>query len=447
MKDDPRSTSRLPGFNRLSPSQRRATLVEQRWISAPEAAALPASCGFDEACADAMVENVIGMHGLPLAVALNFRVNGTDRLLPMAVEEPSIVAACSYAARLTLARGGFTAQADPPLIAAQVQLLDVEDEASAIERLEAQTEQILALANRTMPQMVARGGGAVELEIRVLERRMLCVHLIIDCRDAMGANTANSAAEAVAPLLAELSGGRYGLRILSNLADRRKVYLRAQVPIEALVCAGFPDGAAVRDAILEAQRFAELDPYRAATHNKGVMNGVDAVLVACGNDWRAVEAGAHAWAARTGRYQPLTRWTPAPDGSLAGELVMPLAASTVGGAAHSHPGVRAALALTRVEHATELAMLAGAAGLASNLAALRALSTEGIQSGHMALHARRIAAEAGAVNEQIEAVAAQLSKEKVYRPERARELILLSAEREKRRVAQLEAHGAAGLAG
>jgi hydroxymethylglutaryl-CoA reductase len=261
----------------------------------------------------------------------------------------------------------------------------------------------------------------------VLEATTLVVHLHVDTRDAMGANLVNGVAEALAPRLASLSGGRVGLRILTNLADRRKVYVRCRVPAAALASEAFPDGDAVLRAVLEAHRFAELDRYRAVTHNKGVMNGVDAVLVACGNDWRAVEAGAHAWAARSGVYRPLTRWSRGADGALEGELVMPLATSTVGGAARTHPGVQRVLRLADVRGAVDLALLAGAAGLATNLAALRALSTEGIQKGHMALHARRVAAEAGAKGELVEIVAQRLARERVYRPERAREI--LEAER------------------
>jgi hydroxymethylglutaryl-CoA reductase len=245
------------------------------------------------------------------------------------------------------------------------------------------------------------------------------VHVLVDCQDAMGANLVNTVAEEVAPLLAERTGAKVGLRILTNLCDRRKVTVGVRVPADALRSSNHPDGAAVRDGVVAAQRFAELDPYRATTHNKGVMNGVDAVLLACGNDWRAVEAGAHAYAARNGRYEPLTRWWAAEDGALAGELTMPLAASTVGGAARNHRGVALSLRMARMERAADLAAIAGAAGLASNLAALRALSTDGIQRGHMALHARRIAAEVGADGDLVDAVAARLSAERTYRPERA----------------------------
>ena len=416
-------SSRLSGFYRQTPQSRRTRLVESRWLAPEEAEACAGLGGFDESCADAMVENVIGLHGLPLGVALNFVVNGQDRLLPMSVEEPSIIAAASYAARLCAEGGGFSVAWDAPITTAQVQLLDVPALTAAGSMLRARSAELLAEANGCLGAMCARGGGARELEVRVLDATTLVVHVHVDTRDAMGANLVNGLAERMAPRLAELTGGRVGLKILTNLADRRKVYVRATVPASALASEGFPDGTAVRDAILEAQLFAEMDPYRAVTHNKGVMNGVDAVLVACGNDWRAVEAGAHAYAARSGVYRPLTAWKQGPAGELVGLLEMPLATSTVGGAARTHPGVQRALKLARVTSAVDLAGMAAAAGLATNLAALKALSTEGIQKGHMALHARRVAAEAGAQGELVTIVAERLARERVYRPERAREIL------------------------
>ncbi|WP_375770555.1 hydroxymethylglutaryl-CoA reductase, degradative [Archangium gephyra] len=416
-------SSRLSGFYRQTPESRRTRLVESRWLAPEEAEACAGLGGFDEACADAMVENVIGLHGLPLGLALNFVVNGQDRLVPMSVEEPSIIAAASYAARLCAEGGGFAVTWDEPITTAQVQLLDVPALTAAEMALRARSAELLAEANGCLGAMCARGGGARELEVRVLDATTLVVHVHVDTRDAMGANLVNGLAERMAPRLAALTGGRVGLKILTNLADRRKVYVRVTVPSAALASEGFPDGTAVRDAILEAQLFAEMDPYRAVTHNKGVMNGVDAVLVACGNDWRAVEAGAHAYAARSGVYRPLTAWKQGPAGELVGLLEMPLATSTVGGAARTHPGVQRALKLAQVTSAVDLAGVAAAAGLATNLAALKALSTEGIQKGHMALHARRVAAEVGAQGELVEIVAERLARERVYRPERAREIL------------------------
>lgn len=416
-------SSRLQGFYRLSPAERRARLVESRWLAPADAQSLLEGPGLNEDGADAMVENVIGLHVLPLAVATGFKVNGEERLLPMVVEEPSVVAACSLAAKLVSEGGGFWAQAERSLVAAQIELRDVSDVSAAVKALNDRQAQLLAEANDIIPHMTARGGGAVELQVRILDGQTLCVHILVDCRDAMGANTVNAVAEGLASHLAEVARARPGLRILSNLADRRKVTVRARVPSSALTAKSFPDGQVVREAIIEAQRFAELDPYRACTHNKGIMNGLDAVLVACGNDWRAVEAGAHAYAARDGQYRPLTKWERDDDGALVGELTLPLAASSVGGAARSHEGVRRALRLAGVSGASDLAMLAASAGLASNLAALRALATEGIQRGHMALHARRVASEVGAQGELIEWVARRLSSERSYRPERATELL------------------------
>ncbi|MBE2252983.1 MAG: hydroxymethylglutaryl-CoA reductase, degradative [Myxococcus sp.] len=422
----PRS-SRLSGFHRLTVQERRDKLVETTWLTDERAASLEQpACGLSEHDADAMIENVVGLHALPLSVALNFRVNGADRVVPMSVEEPSIVAAASSAARLTLAGGGFWARCDEPVLTCQVQLLDVADPEAGQARILAAKPELLALADSFIPRMVKRGGGARDLEVRVLSE-LVVVHVHVDVRDAMGANTVNTVAEGLADRLAELARGRVGLRILTNLSDRRKVTAGCRVPVEALASRDFPDGAFVARRVVEAQRFAELDPYRAVTHNKGVMNGVDAVLVAFGNDWRAVEAGAHAWAARGGAYRPLTRWWVEGD-ALVGELTLPMATSTVGGAARTHPGVKLALELAHVSSANDLGALAAAAGLATNLAALRALSTEGINRGHMALHARRVAAEAGAAPAQVAVVAAQLSAEGCYRPERARVIVAELAE-------------------
>jgi hydroxymethylglutaryl-CoA reductase len=417
-------TSRLPSLHRDTVEARRRRLVESRWLAASDAAALAEGGGLDEAIADSMIENVIGIHALPLAVATNFRINGRDVLVPMSIEEPSIVAACSYAARMVYGSGGFQVECDPPLLACQIQLFEPSDMRRATEILQAARAEILSRADEVIPHMVKRGGGARALELRVLSADLLVVHVLIDCRDAMGANLVNSVAEALAPTLCALTGARAGLRILTNLTDQRKVYVRARVPCTELATPDYPDGVDVAQRIVEAQRFAELDVYRAATHNKGIMNGVDAVLLACGNDFRAVEAGAHAYACRAGRYSPLTSWSVEEGGqALQGELVMPLSTSCVGGAAHNHPGVLRALRLAGVTRGTDVASMAGAAGLASNLAALRALSTEGIQRGHMSLHARRIAAEAGAEGLLLDEVATRLTVEKVFRLERAREVL------------------------
>jgi hydroxymethylglutaryl-CoA reductase len=409
--------SRLPGFYKLPLARRRELLAERLGLGPDDLAALGG--GIDAAAADHLVENVVGTYALPFGVALNVRVNGRDYLVPMCVEEPSVVAAASNAARMVREGGGFAAEADHPIMIAQVQLLDVADARGAEERIRAHEAEILAAADRTQPDLVVRGGGCRGLEVRDLGE-MVVVHLKVDCRDAMGANMVNTMAEAVAPRLAELAGGRALLRILSNLADERKVRVRARVPIAALSPRG--DGAAVRDGVVAASRFAEVDPYRAATHNKGIMNGIDPVVIATGNDWRGIEAGAHAFAASTGAYRPLATWRAAdgsPEADLLGKIEVPMALGIVGGTLRAHPGARLALRLLGVTTATELGMVAAAVGLASNLAALRALATEGIQRGHMTLHARSVAVAAGATGAEVEAVAAALVAAGEISPARA----------------------------
>ena len=392
-------TSRLPGFYKLSLEERRA-LLRARGLST-EALALLTRGGLDLETADGMTENVVGTYALPLSLGLNFRINGHDRLVPMVIEEPSVVAATSNAARMVRAGSGFVGEADLPLMTAQIQLLAVAHPVDASARIARAEAEILALAASAVPRLCERGGGPRSLSVRTLSEPedsdggMLVCHLEIDCRDAMGANLVNTVAEVVASRLRELAGAgaRLGLRILTNLADHRLVRVRVQLPAAALGCKDHTDGRAVSAAIVSAARFAELDPHRAATHNKGIMNGVDAVLVATGQDWRGVEAGAHAYAARNGRYAPLAIWRRSGD-ELIGELEMPMAVGTVGGALRVHEGARLALAILGVRSAQELAVVVGAVGLAANLAALRALATDGIQRGHMPLHARATRAPA-----------------------------------------------------
>jgi hydroxymethylglutaryl-CoA reductase len=378
------SSSRITGFYRLSPDERRRTLSELAGVPAEDFAALdPGALTIDTA--DGMIENVVGVYGLPFAVAVNFTVDGSDALVPMAVEEPSVIAAASNAARMVREGGGFVAEADDSVMTAQIEVMGVEDPAAAKAKLEAAADELLALAHATLPRLADRGGGARELEVRTFPGRVI-LHVHIDCRDAMGANLVNTVAEALAERVARLAGGRSGLRILTNLCDRRCVRVAARIPMRALATGGL-DGAAVREGIVAASRFAEDDPYRAATHNKGIMNGVDAVVIATGNDWRSVEAGAHAFAAAEGRYRPLATWR-ADGADLIGRLEMPMAVGTVGGTLHAHAGARLAQRILGVTDAKTLATIIGSAGLASNLAALRALATEGIQRGHMALHRR-----------------------------------------------------------
>jgi hydroxymethylglutaryl-CoA reductase len=431
-------TSRLPGFYRLPIAERRARLAELHGL--PEEAFAALDGGLALATADHMVENVVGTYALPMGVALNFRVNGRDVLVPMVVEEASVIAAASNAARMVRASGerGFEARTDDPVMIAQVQLVGVADPDAAAQRIDDAEPELLARARETLPRLCQRGGGPVGVEARVLSRPrdpdggMVVVHLHVDCRDAMGANLVNTLAESIAGRLAELAGpgARPGLRILSHLADRRLVRVSARVGFASLEEPDAPGtGRDVALAIAAASRFAELDPYRAATHNKGIMNGVDAVLLATGNDWRSIEAGAHAYAASDGTYAPLATWRVEGD-HLVGQLTMPMAVGTVGGAQAVHAGARLALDLLAAGGASELGCVIGAVGLASNLAALRALATDGIQRGHMALHARVVARSIGADGDLCERVAAEIAAAGDVKPEAARAALarLLAAE-------------------
>ncbi|MEJ7731029.1 MAG: hydroxymethylglutaryl-CoA reductase, degradative [Polyangiaceae bacterium] len=385
----PTRTSRLPELSRASIAERVQRVADAAGIDPARLREALEGGGLDEATADTMIENALGTLALPFGVALNMQVNGVDYLVPMAIEEPSVVAAASHAAKRVRGAGGFTATVDEPLMVAQIEVHAVSTPAAAVASLHAAEPELLRLADAAVPGLVHRGGGARHVEARDLGGGLVVVHVVVDCRDAMGANLLNTVAEALAPRAAELAGGRAGLRILSNYCDRRCTRVSARLPVAALADAEGRFGAEIAAGIARASTFAERDPYRATTHNKGIMNGVDAVVVATGNDWRAVEAGAHAFAARSGRYAPLCTWWLEEDGAvLAGRLEMPLALGTVGGALRAHRGARLALELCGVGSAAELSMVAAAAGMATNLAALRALSTEGIQRGHMALHRR-----------------------------------------------------------
>ena len=383
-------SSRFPGFYLLSVDERRKRLAEAARIDVEELIAAVENGGLDVETADQVVENVVGIYGLPLGVALNVRVNGEDRLAPMVIEEPSVIAAASNAARMVRETGGFEATMVEDLMTTQVQVFDVSDAAGAVERLEAARAELLDLATKAVPGLVTRGAGPREIEVRDLGSGCVVVHVNVDCSDAMGANLVNQIAEELGPRVAELAKGTLGLRILTNLNDRRRVRVTCQVHEDDLQLDRGHDSVSGEDVAIgieQASRFAELDPYRAATHNKGIMNGVDAVVLATGNDFRAVEAGAHAYAARSGTYRPLATWRL--DGAhLMGQLEMPLALGIVGGTLRVHAAARLALKLMRVEKASELSCIAASVGLASNLAALRALATEGIQRGHMALHSR-----------------------------------------------------------
>jgi hydroxymethylglutaryl-CoA reductase len=399
-------TSRLPGFHKITVAERRGLVSDVTGTDAGDIARALEGGGLDAETADKFVENVLGTYALPYGVALNVRVNGHDHVVPMVIEEPSVVAAASNAAKMVRASGGFLAEMDPPRMIAQVELRGLSDASAAAERLRLHAPEILRLADAAVPGLVARGGGARALEPRVLADDVLAVHVIVDCRDAMGANLVNTVAEAVADRLAAIAGGRVGLRILSNLCDQRCVRVTCALPADVLATETMC-GADVVDGIVGASRFAELDPYRAATHNKGIMNGIDAVVMATGNDWRAVEAGAHAFAARSGRYSPLAVWRRVGD-ELHGRLELPLALGTVGGTLRVHPAARLSLQILNVDSAQELAAIAASIGLASNLAAVRAMATDGIQRGHMGLHARAVALAAGVPAHRIQRVAAMI---------------------------------------
>ena len=421
--------SRIPGFYRLSIPERRRAIAERSGLELEELEATLSNAGLSTTTADKVVENVLGVYGLPLGIALNVVVNSVERLVPMVVEEPSVIAAASNAARMVRETGGFQAELVEDLMIAQVQLFEVADTAAACRHLEEAATDLLAIAERSVPGLVARGGGPRSVEVRDLGHGAVVLHLLVDCVDAMGANLCNTIAEAVGPTAAEITSGTLGLRILSNLCDRRRVRVTCRVRAESLALRSSADptndGLAVAQGIEQASRFAELDPYRATTHNKGIMNGVDAVVLATGNDFRAVEAGAHAYAARSGKYRPLATWR-AFDDELRGQLELPLALGTVGGTLRVHPIARLALNVMGITEARDLTMTAACAGLASNLAALRALATEGIQRGHMSLHARSVATAAGAAGDEVERVAEQLSLRG--------EVTLDAAERELRRL-------------
>jgi hydroxymethylglutaryl-CoA reductase len=425
------ATSRLPGFYKLKVPERLGKLARLCHLSEEELSALTGT-GLPLEVADQMIENAVGVLGMPVGLGLNFVVNGRDCLVPMAVEEPSVIAAVSLAAKIVREAGGFTADADESTMIAQVQVASYGDATLAQEALAKGKDKILALANSFHPAMVRRGGGARDIEVRVLPapegpagEPILVLHILIDTQDAMGANLINTVAEGVAPLVEKLTSGKVYLRILSNLADRRLARARCKIALPLLADFGM-SGEDVGYGIVQATRFAAADPYRAATHNKGIMNGVDAVAIATGNDWRAIEAGAHAFAARNGRYGPLSTWT-LEEGHLVGNIELPLAVGTVGGPIKIHPLVRLLHKIMDVKGARQLAEVMAAVGLAQNLAALRALGSVGIQRGHMALHARCVAVEAGARGEWVERIADLLVKAGHVKVEKARELLATMA--------------------
>lgn len=413
-------------FYDLTPAERLELLSREVNLSAEERSALDGTGGLTIEQANGMIENVVGLYSLPLGVARNFLINGRDVQIPMVVEEPSIVAGASFMARLVRTGGGFKASTSEPVMIGQMQLLDLKDILAARTAIEQHREDLLKLAAEFDPLLAMLGGGPRDLVVRTITESpigaYLVLHWLVDVRDAMGANAVNTIVERMAPEIERLTGGRVHLRILTNLADQRLAKAACAIPLAALAFGEY-SGEQVRDGILEAWAFAASDPYRAATHNKGIMNGVDAVVIASGNDWRAVEAGAHAYAARSGRYTSLSTWSKGEDGSLVGQLEMPMAVGIVGGATQVHPGAKAALRLMSVKTAGELAQVIVSTGLAQNLGALRALATEGIQRGHMALHARQVAISAGAPEDKVSALAEQLIQEGNIHIQRALEII------------------------
>ncbi len=424
-------TSRLPGFYKRSLAERSAVVAQWAGLTTAEQSAVLGINGLSAAQADHMVENAIGVYALPLGVATNFLINNEDVLIPMAIEEPSVVAAVSNAAKLFRAGGGFVTSSDEPIMIGQIQVLEIGDGSAqavyvAAGAVMANKAALLEAVNQIGGSIVRSGGGARDLQVRPLLETsigaMLIVHLLYDTRDAMGANAINTALEHIAPQIEQITGGRVNLRILSNLTDQRKARAEGMIPASELA-SGDLSGADVVRALVEAGAFAEADPYRAATHNKGIMNGVDAVVIASGNDWRAVEAGAHAYAARGGRYTSLTRWWRDDEGNLRGAIEMPLAVGIVGGATRVHPAAQVALKIMNIQSARQLSEIIAAVGLAQNLAAMRALATEGIQKGHMRMHARQIAVAAGASGALVNQVVEQMVSEGNIRPERAKQIL------------------------
>ena len=412
-------SSEYSGFYKLPPEERLKIVKEYAELEDEDVSAISKSGGLDMEQVDRMIENVIGTMDVPLGVGMNFMINGKDYIVPMAIEEPSVVAAASNIAKLARKSGGFQTSSTDPIMIGQIQLTGIQDPVGTKMAILARKEDIINLANEQDPLLVKFGGGARDVKVRVLDTEsgpMVIVHLLVDCRDAMGANAVNTMAEAVAPMLEDVTGGRVYLRIISNLAKYRLARSSVTINKEEL------GGEEVVDGIIFAHNFARADPFRCATHNKGIMNGIDAVIIATGNDFRAIEAGAHSYASING-YHPLTTWEKNKDGNLVGTIELPMAVGLIGGAVKVHPVARANVKILGVKTATELGEIVATVGLAQNLGALKALATEGIQRGHMRLHARNIAATAGAPPELIDKVVEVLVKEKKIRMDRAKEVI------------------------
>jgi hydroxymethylglutaryl-CoA reductase len=421
--------SRIPGFYRLSPEERLRALVTAEALT-PELAEVYRTGVLPLDAADQMVENVIATYELPNGVAVNMQINGEDRVVPMVVEEPSVVAAVSNMAQLTRKSGGITADADASIMIGQVQLVNVSDPEATAQILESHLAELAEVARHVHPRMEARGGGVRGVYVRRVTydepgfpvERMVVLEFLFDCCDAMGANLINTIAEHLAPYVEDLTGEQVGLRILSNLASRRLARASVRVAPEHLATEGM-SGAEVAEGIASAWRFAWADPWRAATHNKGVMNGVDSVAVATGNDWRAIEAGAHAWASRDGQYRPMTVWRVEPSGELVGSIEIPTQFGTIGGPIRVHPKARANLNMLGDRGSRDLAAVAAAVGLVQNMGALRALATEGIQAGHMRMHARTVALGVGARREEVPRVVEALCAAKDFSSDRALQVL------------------------
>ncbi len=412
------ATSRISGFYKLPPAQRLKAVAEQTGIGQEEVSQLESGLKLDQA--DKMVENVIGMFQVPLGIATNFVIDGRDVLIPMATEEPSVIAAASNGARMAREAGGFWTSSTGPVMRAQIQATGIADPFGARAEILLHKEELMKAANDRDPMLVKFGGGVKDIEAYVIDSRvgpMVVTHLIVDCRDAMGANAVNTMAETLAPRIEQITGGRVYLRIISNLADKRLARAKA------IFKAGEIGGPLVVDGIIQAAALAEVDPYRAATHNKGIMNGITAVVLATGNDTRAVESGAHAYAAVQGRYSSLTRYEKNKDGDLIGTIELPVAVGLVGGATRVHPVAKSAVKILGVKTADELSRIIAAVGLAQNFAALRALASEGIQRGHMSLHAKNVAVQAGAKCDLVEVIAARMAAERRISVDRALELM------------------------
>lgn len=422
-------SSRIPGFYKLSIEERIDKLAETFDLDRAEIDALRSQGALELEQADKMIENAVGIYSLPIGVGLNFLINGKDYLVPMAIEEPSVVASCSFMAKLVREAGGFTTGSTERVMIGQIQVVGCEDFRAAKNALYSHRDELIELANVLVPNMVKRGGGALDLDVRLLNDNpgakystMLVVHLYINTQDAMGANTINTMVEGIAPRIEELTGGKVYLRILSNYTDTCLAWAKCVVPPHVLATDGWT-GEEVVEGMIQAHAFAASDPYRAVTHNKGVMNGIDAVVIATGNDWRAIEAGAHAYAARNGQYGPMTDWSRDEHGNLVGFIELPMPVGTVGGSIGMHPMAQIALKFVRAKSARELAEVILAVGLAQNMAAIRALATTGIQKGHMALHARTVAVTAGARGELVERIAQAMVEAQEIKIDKAKELL------------------------